>query len=163
MPVGRAGEGPDWRGFCAAVTPRISASSPELAGGGRRQPAILILRGMHTGAVAAAGACHHKKKLFFYSGDPWGPAVGNLPSVTFPTLALLGFGRDCAKLGLLFVAATTFRTGPQCPDGAAPAILRVWEDWPMTGNDNSRKCAGPYGHCTLLRKARRRVVENLVE
>jgi len=38
--VGRAGEGPDWRGFCAAVTPRFSASSPELAGGGRRQPAI---------------------------------------------------------------------------------------------------------------------------
>ena len=40
MTVGRAGEGPDWRGFCAAVTPRFSASSPELAGGGRRQPAI---------------------------------------------------------------------------------------------------------------------------
>jgi hypothetical protein len=66
VPVGRAGEGPDWRGFCAAVTPRISASSPELAGGGWRQPAILILRGMHTGAVAAAGACHHKKGCFLF-------------------------------------------------------------------------------------------------
>jgi hypothetical protein len=83
-------------------------------------------------------------------------------------LGLLGYGRDCAKLGLLFVAATTFRTGPQCPDGTAPgdALKRVstgWEDWPMTGNDNSRKCAGPAGHCTLLRKARRRVVEKLVK
>ncbi|PKK88424.1 MAG: hypothetical protein CVV64_18905 [Candidatus Wallbacteria bacterium HGW-Wallbacteria-1] len=41
--VGRAGEGPNWRGFCAAVTLRFSASSPELAGGGRRQPAIQFL------------------------------------------------------------------------------------------------------------------------
>jgi hypothetical protein len=39
-------------------------------------------------------------------------------------LGLLGFGRDCGKLGLLFVAATTFRAGPQCPDGAAPGD--VW-------------------------------------
>jgi hypothetical protein len=140
VPVGRAGEGPDWRGFCAAVTPRISASSPELAGGGRRQPAIQFLEACTQGQLLQLGHAT-TKKVVFYSGGPWGPAVGNLPSVTFPTLALLGFGRDCAKLGLLFVAATTFRTGPQCPDGAAPATWRVWEDWPMTGNDNSRKCA----------------------
>jgi len=46
--VGRAGEGPDWRGFCAAFTLRFSAPSPELAGGGRRQPAIQFLRGAAT-------------------------------------------------------------------------------------------------------------------
>jgi hypothetical protein len=38
--VGRAGEGPNWRGFCAAVTLRFSASSPELAGGGGGNQAI---------------------------------------------------------------------------------------------------------------------------
>jgi hypothetical protein len=40
--VGRAGEGPDWRGFCAAVPLRFSASSPELAGGGWRQGVWLL-------------------------------------------------------------------------------------------------------------------------
>ena len=59
--VGRAGEGPNWRGFCAAVTLRFSASSPELAGGGRRQPGHPILRGVHTGAVSAAGARHRSE------------------------------------------------------------------------------------------------------
>jgi hypothetical protein len=41
--VGRAGEGPDWRGFCAAVTLRFSAPSPELAGGGGGNQAIRFL------------------------------------------------------------------------------------------------------------------------
>ena len=72
-----------------------------------------------------------------------------MPSVAFPTLALLGFGRDCAILYSSF--RSVWHTGPMSRWHGGWGI-EAWGGGRMTINDKRRGMAGADRHCGDLRK-----------